>query len=575
MTRQASTISSVRVTAVLSVVLIGGRAPAAEGIRYALLIGVNKYRHMTPLPACQNDVYALARVLVKHAGFKRDHVRVLTDEEDENRDPGLTNIRNSIDFLSRNAKPEDTVLVFFSGHGANIDGKAYLIPRDGDLRNPRNSLAVKEDVEDPLKKCEAKTKLLILDCCHAGAAGRTKAFLNPAASLQGRTPDVQMLLSCRPGELSLTDERTDANGKQEERSLFTRALIEGLEGEADADGDGSITVSELWGFVRVQTLAWCWRHGKEQTPVACPDPRKQRSDAWNRVLAKRPTPARISESLEEFLGIAPSDSVMVLWVNVKWAREQEPDIEKLLTLASDAVHKNEGSEFPKHIRLEQHLHCVGLAYARSGTRLSYVGIDHAPDIFEAAKKPGKPIKQIGSHVALVTSREVTTLSERGALVWIKAVGDLEQTVERMLASNSSVKSKVLGSLLPDADISGAWAVGWPCELRREVRDLFPTEKRPLLDAASASITLRPVFGLNCDVRLASRQAASKARESASSLLKALSSRLRPEARPSLCAAIDRATVAQEGKELRLAIQSGPGLSRELADWAKSQIPVPE
>ena len=86
-----------------------------------------------------------------------------------------------------------------------------------------------------VKACKAKTKLLILDCCHARAAGGTKALLNPAASLQDRTPALQMLLSCLPGELSLTRKMTGPDGQARDCSVFTRALVQGLE---DATGRG-------------------------------------------------------------------------------------------------------------------------------------------------------------------------------------------------------------------------------------------------------------------------------------------------------------------------------------------------
>ena len=83
---------------------------------------------------------AVYRTLTGPGGFPKDHVVLLTDNAE--RKPTLRNIRWALGtFLARSARKDDTVVIFFAGHGdpetdlrgAERDGLAkYLIPVDAD-----------------------------------------------------------------------------------------------------------------------------------------------------------------------------------------------------------------------------------------------------------------------------------------------------------------------------------------------------------------------------------------------------------------------------------------------------------
>ncbi|MDU6374875.1 MAG: caspase family protein, partial [Bradyrhizobium sp.] len=105
--------------ALLAGSLLAGLTPAlAESSRLALVIGQSAYRSVMPLPNPANDANAMAKMLGE-AGFD---VTIVVDlsQKDLNREVG--------DFAAKIATkgPETVALVFYAGHGLQIDGENYL-----------------------------------------------------------------------------------------------------------------------------------------------------------------------------------------------------------------------------------------------------------------------------------------------------------------------------------------------------------------------------------------------------------------------------------------------------------------
>ena len=253
------------------------------GERWALLIGINEYQAAGRLQFCREDAEALGKVLVERGGFSPERVVVLADGGTKPQDwPTGGNIRRRIDQFATLAGPEDTVFVFFSGHGMMLDGQGYLMAVDSD-RDPANNIALSW-VKERLEGCKAKQKLLVLDVCHAGSA---KDVGGLAPSLAAGAKALAVLASCAANQISYVEE-------ERSRGVFGGRLVEGLGGEADADGDKEITLAELYGFVRQSMTDWCLATGKTQSPALYPEPPPSLVLARVQAGAKRPVqPVRV------------------------------------------------------------------------------------------------------------------------------------------------------------------------------------------------------------------------------------------------------------------------------------------
>jgi len=93
------------------------------GKRRALIIGINYFLHPEPgfkLEKCIEDAYGMANFLRANLGFEHDDVRVITDENRWDL-PTADNIREAMAALVYDAQPNDSLLLYFSGHALQVE----------------------------------------------------------------------------------------------------------------------------------------------------------------------------------------------------------------------------------------------------------------------------------------------------------------------------------------------------------------------------------------------------------------------------------------------------------------------
>jgi hypothetical protein len=222
---------------------------------FALVIGIAEYANIRTLPRV-DDVADFAALLQDpdHCGYRPDHVCRLLDAEAT----GVA-IRSELSRLAATCDKESTVIVYFSGHGGQIQSGPqageYLLPVDtvypsgDDLA--RTALHGSEFTK-MLNQIPARKSFVIFDCCHAGGIGDTRHLtlaspMRPGLStgfyealLAGRGRAI--LAACRANEVSYVL----PNAKY---GLFTEHLLNGLRGGASSE-DGVIRVFDLFGYVQ-------------------------------------------------------------------------------------------------------------------------------------------------------------------------------------------------------------------------------------------------------------------------------------------------------------------------------------
>ncbi len=224
------------------------------GVGLALLIGISNYDILGPLSNCREDAEGIHKALTER-GYSPERVVLLTDNAKaaENR-ATYTNIKRRIKQVCEFATPGDSLVIYFAGHGTSIDGEGYLVPQDGDEKDKENSISVAK-LQQQMQDCKAGRKLLVLDACHSGSATRGVTGIAPSL----KTVGVHVLASCAEKELSHPD-------PDSKHGIFTRFLLEGVDGKADANGDGSVTQKELFGYVQTKMTEWGLKTGKTQRP---------------------------------------------------------------------------------------------------------------------------------------------------------------------------------------------------------------------------------------------------------------------------------------------------------------------
>ncbi len=131
--------------------------PNAFSSKVALIIGNSDYRHESKLPNPVRDAKVVAE-LFKAAGFQ--HVIV----EENVTKVGLS--KSLYEFRKRSRGALISV-VYYSGHGMEIDGENYLIPVDAELLKDDDVDYQAVSMDDALKATRGakQLRLLILDAC--------------------------------------------------------------------------------------------------------------------------------------------------------------------------------------------------------------------------------------------------------------------------------------------------------------------------------------------------------------------------------------------------------------------------
>ena len=195
-------------------------------MRKALVIGINNYPGGAKLHGCIPDALAFKKLIERHEdGLRNFDVAFYTDVATKN---DLTAL------VYEHFKGEHEVSVlYFSGHGAvnAIDG--YLVTPDFEPFDPGLSLS---HLMQLANESHHGNRVIILDCCHSGAAG-VSAIMDRKASVLNS--GVTILAASKPDESAL---EVDGGG------IFTSLLLQAMEGGA-ADICGNVTPAGIYSYI--------------------------------------------------------------------------------------------------------------------------------------------------------------------------------------------------------------------------------------------------------------------------------------------------------------------------------------
>ena len=253
--------------------------PPPPSTQWAVIIGVGGYES-TAVPKLRYpvaDADAVYQTLVASGGFKKENILLLTDKTE--RKPTLRNIKWALGtFLARSAHKNDLVVIYFAGHGASeVDQRGverdglskYLVPVDADPDDLYSTALPMDEMQNVLARIEAERVTVFLDACYSGAAGgRTFAstktrtvnvddiFLERLTRSKGRA----IVTASRPSELSV--ELPELG-----HGIFTYYLVRGLEGYADLNRDGIVSLQELYEYLTQEVSRKSRAVGGNQHPM--------------------------------------------------------------------------------------------------------------------------------------------------------------------------------------------------------------------------------------------------------------------------------------------------------------------
>jgi hypothetical protein len=247
--------------------LIQGSAPVDRslqiGQRWAILVGINAYqdqRSYGNLRYCVEDIRKISQSL-QSGGFSPERIHRLTDQDQA---PLRENILHTLQTTADATNPEDILLFYFSGHGEMKDGEVYLVPANGRHDSLKYTAIAIQDIKEILKKASARKKVLVLDACHSGIALGARGIASMSADFIERVFEqaegLAILSACTQGQFSYEWETMQGG-------VFTYYVLEALQGQADTDQKGLVTVNDVNRYVCGKVRLWANQHQVSQTPT--------------------------------------------------------------------------------------------------------------------------------------------------------------------------------------------------------------------------------------------------------------------------------------------------------------------
>jgi hypothetical protein len=248
--------------------------------RFALLIGVDAYQnaHIQGLQRSSRDVMAIKDTLVRFGGFPEGNIIVLSTGSSPEYQPTRTNILAALDRLKRKVSEGGLLFFMFSGHGAAIGDKEYLLPSDAVVSEAGvpwlvDGTALPDDeIRDDIASTRAGQVIVILDACRDDPEPGVKGLSNNNASkAQAESFDFKadksgvqasaVIYATEAGKTAGVDDKSKL-------SYLTELLTDGMQGKAAKNG-GKVTLLDVDNYIKdsVPALVEIDHPGMVQKPV--------------------------------------------------------------------------------------------------------------------------------------------------------------------------------------------------------------------------------------------------------------------------------------------------------------------
>jgi hypothetical protein len=249
--------------------------PARDAV--AIIIGIQNYKLLPKAEYANQDAQIFYDYASRALGIKQENIKLLLDDEADVTGI-LTAFQNWLPLKVRKSRTD--VYVFYSGHGLpSADGKSlYFLPIGANKDFVAKTAISQREIVDALKSAQPKSVTMFIDSCYSGQIRTGETLLASARPVVMKVDEV----AYPPDFTVITASASDqiaSSSPDLKHGIFSYYLMKGLEGEADENRDGTITIGKLQSYLSDRVPRFAMTMSRKQEPQLVGDS--------NRVLVGR------------------------------------------------------------------------------------------------------------------------------------------------------------------------------------------------------------------------------------------------------------------------------------------------
>ena len=257
-TRQASPSSTTQ-TAILKPETINRSKPRDA---VAIIIGIQNYKRVPRAEFANNDAREFNEYAIRALGIKPEKIKMLLDEEADE----VNIVKAFENWLPIQVNKDKTdVYVFYSGHGLPApDGKSlYFLPHGVDKELLSRTAVSQNEIVAALTAAKPKSVTMFIDACYSGQTRGGDVLVANAKPVALKADK-----NAYPANFTVitasANDQISSSSSDLKHGIFSFYLMKGMEGEADANQDGKITLGEMQDYLSDKVTRQATTLGRKQ-----------------------------------------------------------------------------------------------------------------------------------------------------------------------------------------------------------------------------------------------------------------------------------------------------------------------
>jgi thiamine phosphate synthase YjbQ (UPF0047 family) len=213
----------------------------------AIIIGIQNYKRVPNAEFANNDAREFSEYAIRALGIKPEKIKMLLDEEADE----VNIVKAFENWLPIQVNKDKTdVYVFYSGHGLpSSDGKSlYFLPHGVDKELLSRTAVAQNEIVAALAAAKPKSVTMFIDACYSGQTRGGDVLLASAKPVALKS-DANTFPANFTVITASANDQISSSSPELKHGIFSFYLMKGMEGEADANQDGKITVGEMQDYL--------------------------------------------------------------------------------------------------------------------------------------------------------------------------------------------------------------------------------------------------------------------------------------------------------------------------------------